>query len=341
MRLAAATLLAMTLAAPSPAQDLAVREIGSFHIGGRIATLEGLPTQEITFTAGSPPFRYNPNGQFQVEQMYVQYVKLANPRARYPLLMWHGGGLTGVTWETTPDGRPGWQMAFLRAGHDVYVSDAVERGRSGWARYPEIFPTPPIFRSLSEGWNLFRVGPADGWDPDPAKRRSFPTTKFPVAAWDQFGKQSVPRWVTTDPAIQAAYNALIQHVCPCVVMVHSQGGNFGFNAALAAPDKVKAVIAVEPSGAPDPSKADAAAMKDIPHLAVWGDFMEGHPLWSRIVPNVTRWQQAIAGAGGRADTLDLPKEGIAGNSHMLMMDTNSDEIAARIQAWMEARGLMR
>lgn len=336
-----ATLSALLLATPAAAQEIAVREIGSFHIGGRIATLEGLPTQEITFTAGAPPFRYNPNGQFQVEQMYVQYVRLASPRARYPLLMWHGGGLTGVTWETTPDGRPGWQMAFLRAGHDVYVSDAVERGRSGWARFPEIFPTPPIFRSLAEGWNLFRVGPADGWDADPAKRRAYPATQFPVAAWDQFGKQSVPRWVTTDPAIQAAYNELVQRVCPCVIMVHSQGGNFGFNAALAAPDKVRAVIAIEPSGAPDPARADAATLKDIPHLVVWGDFIEGHPLWPRLVANVARWQQAITDAGGRADTLDLPKEGIAGNSHMLMMDRNSDAIAARIQDWIEARGLRR
>ena len=70
--------------------------------------------------------------------MYVQYVKLAQPRGRVPLLLWHGGGLSGVTWETKPDGKPGWQQFFLNAGDDVYVSDAVERGRASWARYPEI-----------------------------------------------------------------------------------------------------------------------------------------------------------------------------------------------------------
>ena len=37
-------------------------------------------------------------------------------RARIPLLMWHGGGLTGVTYETTPDGREGWLNYFLRKG---------------------------------------------------------------------------------------------------------------------------------------------------------------------------------------------------------------------------------
>ena len=57
-------------------------------------------------------------------------------------------------------------------------------------------------------------------------------------------------------------------------MVHSQGGNFGFNAALTAPDKVKALVAVEPSAAPDPTKVDVAKLKDVPHLYVWGDFMD-------------------------------------------------------------------
>ena len=74
-------------------------------------------------------------------------------------MLWHGGGLTGVTWETKPDGKPGWQMFFLNAGHDVYVSDAVERGRASWARYPEIFKTEPLFRTKKEAWEVFRIGP--------------------------------------------------------------------------------------------------------------------------------------------------------------------------------------
>jgi pimeloyl-ACP methyl ester carboxylesterase len=340
MRLALAAAVAAAFTLPAAAQPLAVREIGSFHVGGRIATVEGLPTREISFTAGAPPFRMNPNGDFQVEQMYVQFVRLEAPRARLPLLLWHGGGLTGVTWETTPDGRPGWKMFFLRQGHDVYVSDAVERGRSGWARFPEVFTTEPVFRTLGEGWGLFRIGPADGWNSNPAQRRAFAGQQFPVAAWNQFGKQSVPRWLSTDAAIQRAYDALVQQVCPCVIMVHSQGGNFGFNAALAAPDKVAALIAIEPSGAPA-AGADATRLKAIPHLVVWGDYVEGNAFWERLRGNVTRWQAAIREAGGVADTLDLPAAGVRGNSHMLMMDANSDQVAGLVQAWMVSKGLMR
>ena len=92
--------------------------------------------------------------------MYVQFVKQAAPKSKLPLLLWHGGGLSGATWETKPDGKPGWQQFFLNAGYDVYVSDAVERGRASWARYPEIFKSEPFFRPKKEAWELFRIGPS-------------------------------------------------------------------------------------------------------------------------------------------------------------------------------------
>jgi pimeloyl-ACP methyl ester carboxylesterase len=336
-RIAGAALLAAGLAAPAAAQ-LSVKEIGSFHIGGQEVVLEGLPTREIVFTPGAPAIKVDPNGEFETGQMYVQYVRLAAPKARYPLLMWHGGGLSGVTWETKPDGKPGWQQFFLAAGHDVFVSDAVERGRAGWSRYPEIFKSEPFFRAKKEGWDLFRIGPADGWDRDPAKRRAFEGQQFPIESWDQFAKQSSPRWATNDAATQAAYDALVKRVCPCVIMVHSQGGNFGFTAALNNPEMVKALIAVEPSGAPNPERADAAKVKGVPHLVVFGDFLD-KSIWPRLTPNIQKWTEAVKTAGGAADWMELPKQGIRGNTHMLMMDRNSDEIAGLVNDWLVKQGL--
>jgi pimeloyl-ACP methyl ester carboxylesterase len=336
----AAALLAFA-ASEATAQALEVKEIGSFHIGGRQVTLEGLPVREIVFTPGAAPFKSDPNGDFEVEQMYAQYVRLTNPRAKYPMLLIHGGGLTGATWETTPDGRPGWQMYFLRQGHDTYVSDAVERGRATWARYPEIYKTEPFFRAKKEAWELFRIGPPDSYGTDPAQRTAYPGEKFPIAAFDQFAKQSTPRWATNDAATQKAYDAYVQKVCPCTIVVHSQGGNFAFNMALNAPDKVKALVLVEPSGAPDPAKADAATVKAIPHLFLWGDNFQAGQLWERILPNVERWRDALQAAGAPVEWVELPKRGIAGNSHMMMMDTNSDEIAGLAQAWLAKQGMMK
>ena len=333
----AAALLAAVAATLPVSADYLVKEVGSFHIGGRTATLSGMPTREVVFTPGSPTLKVDPNGEFEVEQMYVQFVKLAQPKAKVPILFWHGGGLTGVTWETKPDGKPGWQQWFLNAGYDVYVSDAVERGRASWARYPEIFKSEPLFRTKKEAWELFRIGPSYEVG---GQRATFEGEQFPTEAFDQFMKQGVPRWVTNDGPTQAAYDELVQKVCPCIVVVHSQGGNFGFTAALNAPDKIKALVAVEPSGAPDLSKVDVTKLKNVPHLIVWGDFHDKNAFWQRLVVAPTGYRDALVAAGVKADVFALPAMGIKGNTHMMMMDRNSDDIARLISDWLAKQGLM-
>jgi hypothetical protein len=53
-------------------------------------------------------------------------------------------------------------------------------------------------------------------------------------------------------------------------------------------------------------------------------------------------RRRIAGRqGGTADRIDLPEAGVKGNSHMVMMDRNSDQVAALIQGWIEKHELMR
>ena len=42
----------------------------------------------------------------------------------------------------------------------------------------------------------------------------------------------------------------------------------------------------------------------------------------------------IQAAGGRAENIHLPAHGIRGNSHMLMMDTNNQQLADIILAWL-------
>ena len=50
---------------------------------------------------------------------------------------------------------------------------------------------------------------------------------------------------------------------------------------------------------------------------------------------------AIRAAGGSVDVVDLPKVGIKGNSHMMMMDKNNAEVAGLIQTWLEGKGLTK
>ena len=162
--------------------------------------------------------------------------------------------------------------------------------------------------------------------------------QFPTEAYEQFMKQGVPRWTTTDDQIVAAYIELVDKVCPCVVLVHSQAGNFGFRVAEARPDKVKALVSVEPSV---PGTRDKVAnLKDIPIVVIYGDNAKDHPRWGKIRQNVHDYLGLIRQAGGKVDTIDLPDIGIKGNTHMMMMDKNSDQVAEVIQKWLVEKGLV-
>jgi hypothetical protein len=49
-------------------------DMGSFHVGGREVVITGKPVKEVMFTPGGVPAKVDPNGVYQVEQMYVQYL---------------------------------------------------------------------------------------------------------------------------------------------------------------------------------------------------------------------------------------------------------------------------
>jgi pimeloyl-ACP methyl ester carboxylesterase len=335
---ALAVLISNLAAMPArAAEDIVLRGMGSFHIGGRIAEVSGKPTREIQRVPGGPMSKLDPNGQFMVEQMYVQYFLPKNRRGKYPLLMWHGGGLTGVTYESTPDGREGWLNLFVRKGWDTYVSDAVERGRSGFAS-PDVWSGEPIFLNYQDPYERFRIGQGEGsWNADPARRKPMPGTQFPVEAYDNYMKQSVPRWLTTDKAVTEAYLALVDKICPCVLLTHSQGGNFGFLVAEQRPDKIKAIVAVESATAG--KVANAAKLKDIPVMMLFGDYVDQHPRWAAYKKTDSEYAEAVKAAGGSVDVVMLPDLGIKGNSHMLMQEKNNAEIAEVIHKWLTAKGM--
>jgi pimeloyl-ACP methyl ester carboxylesterase len=319
--------------------DIVLRGMGSFHVGGRIVEVSGKPVRMIVRQPGGPQTKLDPNGQYMVEQMYVQYFLPKNRKGKLPLLMWHGGGLTGVTYESTPDGREGWLNMFIRKGWDVYISDAVERGRSGFAS-PDVWTSEPTFLPYADPFERFRIGDGEGsWSTDPSKRRVLPGNQFPVEAYENYMKQTVPRWLTTDDAIIAAYVALVDKICPCVLLLHSQGGAFGFKVAEQRPDKVKAIVAIESATAG--ILANAPKLKNTPVLMVFGDYVDQHPRWTTFKKIDTEYGNAIKAAGGTVDWVNLPDIGIKGNSHMMMQDKNNAQIAEVIQKWLVGKGLSK
>ena len=312
--------------------SISLRAIDSFFVSGGTRTLSGLPVDMRVLAQSAAPRPVDPNGDHTTGQMYVQAFRLAQPRHALPIVLWHGGGMTGVNWETTPDGRPGWLWRFLHAGYDVYVSDAVERGRSSWSTYPEIYESKPIFRTRDEAWQMFRIGLAEGYATDPAQRCAFDGQQFPVDHFDEFAKQWVPRWAGHETITSDAYDALLHRVGPCIVVAHSQGGGFSMLAAQRQPQLVRAVVALEPSGAPSFRSTERIP----PHLVMWGDYIADHPVWPRYRQTVDQYCAALQEAGGAVEVVDLPQQGIRGNSHFLMMDSNSDALAEQVLAWLPA-----
>ena len=96
-----------------------------------------------------------PAGQtFHGDHAYAFYQIPVDARP-YPIVMWHGAGQFSKTWETTADGREGFQNIFLRRRFGVYLVDQPRRGNAGRSMVAaNLSPTPD-----EQLWfNQFRIG---------------------------------------------------------------------------------------------------------------------------------------------------------------------------------------
>lgn len=310
---------------------LEIAEIGSFFAGGRKVTLKGQPQRQVQVARNGPARMVDLNGDYLTGQCYVQFVRHVAPAFDTPVMFWHGGAMTGATWETTPDGRPGWQMHFLKAGFDTYVCDAVERGRSGWSPFPEIYDAPPIFRTRNEAWEMFRFGPLEGYASDAQQCTPHDGLQFPVDHLNHFSAQFVPRWTNHAQETLRAYFEALERTGPVWLIAHSQGGNFALEAAARHPEFFRGVVIIEPASAP----SETGEAHKVPHLFLWGDYIQHSPTWISYRERAETYANELTALGGSVYTLDLPASGISGNSHVPMMDRNSDAIAELVKEWIE------
>jgi pimeloyl-ACP methyl ester carboxylesterase len=159
------------------------------------------------------------------------------PGARkYPLVFAHGVGQFTKTWETTPDGREGFQNIFLRRGFGVYLVDQPRRGNAG--RGTEAATVVPVFDE--EIWfNRFRVGI---W-PDYFEGVQFSKDRESL---NQYFRQMTPTIGRTDfDVFSSAYAALFDKTGPAIFVTHSQGGGIGWQ-TLPKTCNIKAIVAYEP-----------------------------------------------------------------------------------------------
>ncbi len=332
--------LAATVVNAGQGQDLkgplVLKAQGSFFVGGQTKTSDAL--------AGSPFPGLENTGDITIDQMYVQF-QIPEGAEHVPVVMVHGCCLSSKTWETTPDGRMGWNEFFVRRGRAIYLADQVSRARSGFdattinevklgmqapSQLPSIF-----MASHQVSWAIFRFGPSFNV--------AFSDEQFPVQAVDGLYKQEIPDLNALLPAINPTWTnmaALAVRLKGAILMGHSESGFFPEQGALIDPSGIKGLISLEPglcnSATLTPSQI--APLAKIPTLVVFGDHLADVPgfsatVWSAALSDCQQFVQAVNTAGGDATLLHLPDAGLFGNSHMFMQDKNNLQVADLILAW--------
>ncbi len=337
----------IAIAASAAAQDkrrddlkkpLVLAAQGSFFVGGESKALPAFPAPAGA-RGGGPGFGA---GDVTINQMYVQYQTPVNSEQHVPVVMVHGCCLSSKTWETTPDGRIGWNEYFVRKGHAVYLADQSSRARSGFdgslinavrgGSVPADQLPAVLMASHQVAWTVFRFGPEFN--------KPFPDGQFPIEAVDELYKQMIPDLNSTLPMPNPTWKnmaALAVQLKGAVLMGHSESGFFPEQAALIDPSGIKGMISIEmPCATMTPQQISALAK--IPTLVIFGDHLGdvqgGIANWQTSFDGCEKFVQQLKAAGGDAEMMRLPRLGMRGNSHMLMQDKNNLQIADLILGWL-------
>ncbi len=317
---------------------LNLKDEGTFYVHGKKVSTQ--------FNGDTAPGGNLPApATIMIEQMYVHY-RIPAKVTNYPIVLVHGGGLTGQSYETTPDGREGWGTYFARKGFPTYVVDFPTRGRAAFnpipiheGKYLQDWSKIPSFsRSGAERlWPAFRFGPSDGV--------KFPRLSFPVEAMDGLlaqGFNSTDGTITDRNSFVWGAEALIDlldEIGPAILVVHSQSGPFPDPVVEARPNLVKAVINIEGFEGLPPAAAQIAAYKKIPLIDIFGDNVIGNTtgLGEGRYNGRKATIDKINAAGGKADIVLLPSVGLYGNTHMLMQDKNNLKVADYFMKWIDKK----
>ena len=127
--------------------------------------------------------------------------------------------------------------------------------------------------------------------------------------------------------------SLLEDKGPAILMVHSMGGEIGYEVARQRPELVKGIIAIEPVGSPTDDQEIKDTFAEIPYLGVYGDYLESRNEVSRLEAVQTTVTK-IKENGGTGEVMQLKEEGINGNSHLMMIDKNNHEISSQIIDWL-------
>jgi pimeloyl-ACP methyl ester carboxylesterase len=328
-------------------RPLIIQKQGSFSAGGTVVRTAGV------FDPRSP---FDVQGQtLHGDHASVQYQIPDNAR-EFPLVFLHGAGQSARCWETTPDGREGFQNLFLRRRHAVYLVDQPRRGQAGQSTVSSELEA----LTQDQNWfTQFRIGLA----PEYYRGVQFPRDERSL---NQFFRWMTPNTGPFDEQVIAdAMAAVFTRSGPGVLVTHSQGGLPGWRTAMKSP-RVRGVVAFEPGAfvfpedeLPEPisniyrtmegvpvARKNFMELTKIPIVVYYGDNIPAQPsdipaqdFWRASLQMARRWARLVNSYGGDATVVHLPDKGIRGNTHFLFADLNNVEVAHHMSKWLRRKGL--
>jgi hypothetical protein len=334
---------------------LVIQEQGSFAVGGTVVTNPGT-FDPIAHGAFNPTNQPSEGQTLHGDHAYVFY-QIPQQARKLPLVFWHGHGQSAKTWETTPDGREGFQNIFLRRRFPVYLMDQPRRGRAARGTKP-VNITATADEQLWFG--IFRLG---------AHPDFYPGVQFSKEpeALNQFYRQMVPNTGTYDAKVNIdAVSSLFNKIGPGILVTHSQSGGPGWRTAIQT-NQVKAIVSFEPGGdfvfpegegpgsiqvsgrtiiPPGVPMADFMKLTKIPILIYYGDNIPEQPSanpgqeqWRAFLAMARQFRDVVNRHGGDVTLVHLPEIGIKGNTHFAMSDLNNLEIANHLSEFLKKKGL--
>jgi hypothetical protein len=334
---------------------IVLQEQGSFAAGGAVVTAPGTfdPIADGAFN----PSNQNSEGQtLHGDHAFVFYQKPIDAN-KLPLVFWHGYGQSMKTWQTTPDGREGFQTLFLRRGFSVYNLDQPRRGEAGRSTMPTSIAAAPD----DQLWfGIFRLGLGSEYYPN------VQFSKDPEAL-NQFFRQMTPDTGPIDIEVNTdAVSELFNKIGDGILVTHSHSGGMGWLTVLKN-QNIKAIVSYEPMsnfvfpegevpeavpyfggelkglGVP---LSDFQKLTKIPIVIYYGDFIPDQPVknpgqeqWRAAYTMAKKWKDTVNKHGGDVTLVHLPEIGIKGNTHFPMSDLNNVEIADLMSEWIKEKGL--
>ena len=330
------------------AAPLMIQEQGSFAAGGTMITAPG------SFNPRKP---MTPDGQTYHGDHAYSFYQIPVDARKLPIVMWHGAGQFSKTWETTADGREGFQNIFLRRQFGVYLIDQPRRGDAGRSMVEAtVKPVPD-----EQLWfNQFRIGLWPDYFEGVQVARDAQTR-------DQFFRAMTPNTGPFDMGVVSdGVSAVFDKIGHGILFTHSQGGGPGWLTAIKN-NKVKAIVAFEPGSsfvfpqgevpAPIPSAFDTVqgaavpmdqfmALTRIPVLILYGDNIPEQAVdlpaqdsWRARLTMARLWRDAVNKHGGDVRLIHLPEIGIKGNTHFPMSDLNNVQIADLVSGFLTEKHL--